>query len=826
MPATPNYVSVSTSEFEARLGEPRHFHTLILTPMKASHALGSLKLNKQHTRKLPPSSTTRIKFHSWPGDTPSILPLSRNRATHLILPAFLSSRQSSQLITRPLSTSTFAPIARNRMHSWIQFVTTPTVDTPGTALVLHYDQKRYLVGNVHEGACRASVELGAKMSKLSEVFMTGKTDWKTTGGLIGIILTMADSIKASAAERNKTTKGGEAVDPTLTIHGGLNITHMLATARRFTFRQGMPLKIKEYPAKVRNDWNPDWEDANIKVWAMSIAPYSGKIISKSKSPRKRNFSDFITEEPSARESISPAESNLNFSDGDQKIRENVVIEMFSSKWRVDNLDEVLLSDVQLPAQIFVREKDTNALKRYSGPLPNGTEKTPDIKVLVRRPWPGALQVNLPPTKPSHNAISYVIRSQQQRGKFLPQKAKELKVPSGPLWAQLAQGFNVTSEDGHTVRPEMVLEPPRHGGGVVIADLPSQDYVHGLINRPEWRAEEIMAGVEAVIWILGSGVSKNEEFQNFINEHKHLKHVISSSDHCPNYIAFGASASSTIRFNQIDPIRHRVPLFDNENLPQNSQESIKIVAGFDFTQAVRGLKIQLMPSVSLLTDKVVPLLDTAAVVQEMSPDVLRLAEVARKEIEGLLYTDKTDQHLPSPDAEIICLGTGSALPSKYRNVSATLLRVPGSGSYLFDCGENTLGQLRRLFSSAELSEILRDLKIIWISHLHADHHLGITSVIKAWYEEVFGKDYRSEVILKGSSAQELTDKAKIMKNERRLFVVSQSAMLDWLREYSSVEDFGYDRLITVASTGANYSNPRSILEWNREKIQLNHAHDQL
>lgn len=699
------------------------------------------------------------------------------------------------------------------------------MDTPGTALVLHYDQKRYLVGNVHEGACRATVELGAKMSKLSEVFMTGKTDWKTTGGLIGMILTMADSIKASASERTKTAKGGEVLDPTLTIHGGLNITHTLATARRFTFRQGMPLKIKEYPAKERNDWKPDWEDTNIKVWAMSIAPYSGKNISKSMSPRKRSFNDFITEEASARGNASAAETNLNYSDGDQKVRENVVIEMFSSKWRVDNLDEVLLSDVQLPAQILVREKDTNALRRYSGPLPDGTEKTPNIKVLVRRPWPGALLVNLPSTKPSHNAISYVIRSQQQRGKFLPQKAKELKVPSGPLWAQLAQGFNVTSEDGQTVKPEMVLEPPRHGGGVVVADLPSQDYVHGLVNRPEWRAEEIMAGIEAVIWILGSGISRNEELQKFINENKHLKHVISSPDHCPNYIAFGASASSTIRFNQIDPIRHRVPLYDNEILPQYSQESIKNVAGFDFTQAERGLKIQLMPTVSLLTDKVVPPLDTAAVIQKMSPDVLRLAEVARKEIEGLLDTDRTDQNLPSADAEIICLGTGSALPSKYRNVSATLLRVPGSGSYLFDCGENTLGQLRRIFSSAELSEILRDIKIIWISHLHADHHLGITSVIKAWYEEVFGKDYQPGV-LKGSSAQELTHKAKIMKNEKRLFVVSQSAMLDWLREYSSVEDFGYDRLIPVASTGANYSNPRSFLEWHREPIQLDHAHDQL
>lgn len=790
--------------------------------MKVSHALGSLKINKQHICELSPSSATLVKSHSWQGHTPSILPISRNRATHLSFKVTLHLL-SAQLITRPLSASTFAPVARNRMHSWIQFVTTPTVDTPGTALVLHYDQKRYLIGNIHEGACRASVELGAKMSKLSEVFMTGKTDWKTTGGLIGMILTMADSIKASAAERTKTGKGGEVVDPTLTIHGGLNITHTLATARRFTFRQGMPLKTKEYPAKERNDWKPDWEDSNIKVWVMSIA---GKNSLKSKSPRKRNFNDFITEEASAGENTSPTESILNFSDRDQRVRENVVIEMFSSKWRVDNLDEVLLSDVQLPAQIFVREKDTNALMRYSGPLPNGTEKTPDIKVLVRRPWPGALQVNLPPTEPSHNAISYVIRSQQQRGKFLPQKAKALKVPSGPLWAQLAQGFNVTSEDGQTVKPEMVLEPPRHGGGVVVADLPSQDYVHGLINRPEWWAEEIMAGVEAVIWILGSGVSGNEELQNFINEHKHLKHVISSPDHCPNYIAFGASASSTIRFNQIDPIRHRVPLYDNETLPQNSHGSIKSLAGFDFTQAVRGLKIQLMPSVSLLTDKIVPPLDFAAVVQKISPDVLRLAEVARKEIDGLLSTNNTDQNLPSPDAEIICLGTGSALPSKYRNVSATLLRVPGSGSYLFDCGENTLGQLRRIFSSAELSDILRDLKIIWISHLHADHHLGITSVIKAWYEEVFGKDYRPEVTLKDSPAQELTHKVNIMKNGKRLFVVSQSAMLDWLREYSSVENFGYDLLIPVASIGANYRNPRSSLEWDREPIQLDHAHDKL
>lgn len=38
-----------------------------------------------------------------------------------------------------------------KMRSYIQFLTTPTADTSGTCLLLHFDDKRYLVGNIHEG---------------------------------------------------------------------------------------------------------------------------------------------------------------------------------------------------------------------------------------------------------------------------------------------------------------------------------------------------------------------------------------------------------------------------------------------------------------------------------------------------------------------------------------------------------------------------------------------------------------------------------------------------------------------------------------------------
>jgi len=44
------------------------------------------------------------------------------------------------------------------------------------------------------------------------------------------------------------------------------------------------------------------------------------------------------------------------------------------------------------------------------------------------------------------------------------------------------------------------------------------------------------------------------------------------------------------------------------------------------------------------------------------------------------------------------------------------------SMLLDCGENTLGQLYRHFGSENIVGILRKLRAVFVSHLHADHHL--------------------------------------------------------------------------------------------------------
>lgn len=761
------------------------------------------------------------------------------------------------------------PRGFNKMRSHLQFITTPTSDTPGTALLLHFDDKRYIIGNAHEGLQRASLQVGAKVFRAKDIFLTGRTEWRTTGGLLGMVLSHADAANACATSRaetarlkaerqkvreeergqrkNKQRKKSDgdtshvtsvSEEPTLRIHGGPNLTHTLATARSFIFRKGTPLKVLEnIGTKAGNDtahdWKPTWADNRIQVWAMPIvSSINGRLdaASKSDSPRKRSLGEFMsgqgpTSTEVSNQGLEQPQVPENQEERNQQLRNLVVSEMFGSEWRYDNLVETPLHKVKMPAALFVRNPVTKMIEAYQGPTPNGKAPVPDIKVLVRSSWPGALVDHLPPTKHSSIAMSYIIRNLKIRGKFKPEAAIALNVRRGRLWTSLTEGSSVQSTDGVTVTPDMVMEKGSEGSGVAVVELPTQDYVHDLVSRPEWEAERVMTGVGAIVWILGPGVIQDETLQAFIGTHSNLQHIVSSSDQCPNSLVLTAAATAAIRHNLIDPLRYAIPIHSNTLSPSAAKllGEIDQISGI-CQPAKSGLRIELEPSFRINDEPVVPLLDTGLVVKETPKDVVRLAHAARQEIRSSkVQVETADQDLPSPDAEIICLGTGSALPSHHRNVSATLLRVPGCGSYLIDCGENTLGQLKRMYTPLQLAEILRDLKLIWISHLHADHHLGLTSVIKAWYEEVHGKDPIKRQ--RPSIIEQMINPAKFLEEGRRLFIVGHRNMMRWLEEYSSVEDFGYDQIVPLQAFPVDAKAIDDCsLEWNGINVGFNVSED--
>ena len=268
----------------------------------------------------------------------------------------------------------------------------------------------------------------------------------------------------------------------------------------------------------------------------------------------------------------------------------------------------------------------------------------------------------------------------------------------------------------------------------------------------------------------------------------LKHVVSSPDYCPNNIAFDSAAAATVLLAHIDGKRYRVSSHDNVNGVETGTESdTKIPLVSNAQAAVRGQVVQLEPTVQVNTTEAVAPLNIEMTRKEMSSEILedavRAHEAIDKDQDSIAKWAST---VPEKDVEITTLGTGSALPSKYRNVSATLLRVPGWGSMLFDAGENTLGQLKRAFTPEEFEELITGLRLIVISHMHADHHLGTVGVIKSWYEKV----HRSQPASTPLPTAPVQDQ---FHDGKRLAVISEPAMASWLEEYSAVEDYGYSRI---------------------------------
>jgi hypothetical protein len=113
-----------------------------------------------------------------------------------------------------------------------------------------------------------------------------------------------------------------------------------------------------------------------------------------------------------------------------------------------------------------------------------------------------------------------------------------------------------------------------------------------------------------------------------------------------------------------------------------------------------------------------------------------------------------------EPEILFLGTISMKPQLYRSPSAIYFHIPGtkdpqpsprkdfSQGYgvIMDCSEGTYGQLQDHFQDQEIVDsVMRGLKVIFITHLHGDHMLGLPKMLTEWDKVIDAEDISHNLI---------------------------------------------------------------------------------
>ncbi|KAB5516948.1 hypothetical protein GE09DRAFT_1066587 [Coniochaeta sp. 2T2.1] len=723
------------------------------------------------------------------------------------------------------------------MLCYVDVVSTPTVDTPGACLRLAFDQRHYIFGNVSEGTQRIMASKRMSMAKVEDIFLSGPVDWHANGGLLGFLLTIADVHETIAsalreANREKKAKGKktEAVTTVdhVNIHGAKNLAHMLATARKFVFRKAFPLvpwEIRDDPRVNTPDADkPDWEDENIRVWYVPVVSDEAEASeaaaaaqpSKSKKRKAEHMSDSDGETAPAAAQPQQSDVGTNESestptasqdDVDQEMRLDVVQKMFNSRaaWNknrpvalfkgqsVRRLEEMKLGKVPLWAkdELLFCEVDS-VVQRYTGPL------DPNATVLVPVDMKASEVPHLPPVGKSQMSMCYVVKVHKGKGKFNVAKAMELGVKKQEF-KLLVDGTTVFGKEGIEVTPEMVLSPVPEPSGFALVEVPDASYIESLLSRPEWKNEKIMAGLAAMYWIIRDPeILHDERIQSFMREHSGVKHTVMSKMEGSSPCLIQNSAVERTRLNMVEnDLFPSVSHTDGDGTIAQQQD-----ATLPYELALAGAQLRIAPRVAHLKDNLVSPPKEEEIMESFlaDPEILRLAIEAKAKVSDPAFLSAmaaSTAGLPNPDTEIVPLGTGSALPSRSRNVSCTLVRVPGVGSYLLDCGENSLGQLRRMYGYAGADEVLRDLKAVWISHSHADHHLGTISVLKRF----------SEVVPLSTSNKP--------EEQQKVAVIAHPYYHRFLAEYAQLEPIGLDTHAFLISSEPGAAPPSPANGFSKE-----------
>lgn len=589
-------------------------------------------------------------------------------------------------------------------------------DTDGAeaapSVLLFTDAKRYTF-NVGEGFQRFAVEHGVNVRRLSHVFLT-RVCGRTAGGLVGMLLTVADDTYASPNGENFDDGETKGDKPTLHVHGPPRTERLMSAVDALVGGRGVRTVRRPFPlmpsrlgeskeGESSKGWTPALDDGIVTVTPVVVAPNP----------------------------IGP-------------------------------LGPLNASSVPPPAK---RARGTFGAFTFGADASVPAEEA--------------------------ESVCYHVQLCGMPGKFDPVKAEALGVPRGKMRGQLVRGEDVTLDDGRVVKSSDVVGEAQRGARFIVVDCPTAAHLRELSDSqssagaalaklaegdgtPE--GAEKIGDLACVVHLAPADVASSEEYRRWMETCEAFKnsgpsgkssgpavrHLLVNQRETKGAPVFRSAAKVNARLHLVDPTCFPEPARGGAEDVAEAEAAVKeaterarreeTTAGTNDAFAanvfagINGASYTLWPKHKVGLDLTnAPAQETneamradlnrAALERSVAAaEAARIAKIAGNAGNG---APDADAELDIPpglaamnegDAEIIFLGTGSSAPAKYRNVTGIVVDQKDKGSVFVDTGEGTLGQLVRCVGVDAADDIVRRLKCVWISHIHADHHVGLPTIL--------------------------------------------------------------------------------------------------
>eukprot|EP00049_Salpingoeca_infusionum_P018302 m.356594 g.356594 ORF g.356594 m.356594 type:complete len:919 (+) comp17587_c0_seq1:304-3060(+) len=615
--------------------------------------------------------------------------------------------------------------------------------TPDTApaAFLFTGQRRYLF-NCGEGTQRFCSEHKIRLANVTDVFLTQST-WECMGGLPGMLITLTDSTEAQPQ-----------------LHGPPELANLMAGMRtfmppnrfshngvqyyredEFSFNDGL-LEMRGYV--IRNERGqrakelgivemPDDEPSQLSDARQILAEKAQKVKQ-------------MAAERHDQQQKKPKQAKLEQVEGGVETSKPKSTASGSAAQSVTDLED------STPGRRMLEK-----LTRSASPSPPGS---PSGRISPPRPQftlPSEKKVEIEQELALGTTTCFVGKLIPDRyGKFDPKKAKALGIPPQGYWGKLSKGIAV-EYNGRVIQPEEVVQPLEPLPHFAIVHVPEESFIEPLLARKELfdHFQGLGGANSCVVHFTSESVYNSPRYKDVLDQFGDgVIHSLVDSNKGTSS-SFLASDTMTDLLTTLDAEAFQrarvVPSVEQQTttLPVVSYPNSKVMVGEPLARfhLIHRRDSQFLDTTTSFSNNIRETLVPSTALQAKTQQVRTKLQAMESMLPPGQTTMPASRQAALSQRYLHFLGTASALPCSLRNVTGACLTQgiavdatgtplvhPDATSILLDCGEGTYGQLQRKFGSA-IDDVMCSLRMIYVSHMHADHHLGLTQILscrnEAW-----------------------------------------------------------------------------------------------